>query len=426
MRSTVGRAWRGIVWATPGQIDAGMASLATFGAGIYAVRALPIEELGAYSLLFAAFLFANQFSTELILIPTQVLAVDLPTENRLGMMRHSIPRGLAVALLSACVVPLGLFPLISEIQVSRLLPLAVSAAGLCAVSPLQDHVRSMFHLSARSWVAASMSVTHLAATGASIVFLSRSLPLWTPFGALALGNVVSLGLAMGIWGRERPSACPRPSTNDLRSIGGWLLVTGLVKTGAGYASRGLLHGFVGLTALGLVEAARVTAQPINVIALGLMSQIGPRLTDAAANRDLVAIKRWRERFVWLLFVAVGPYVAITALPWRFNPLANLTPLAYVMPGLTAAMLVAVVFACLVRPLRAELLGVRLQRTVTAVTVVGSLIELVAMPTGRLLGPFVIPLGGLLSAVTAVVMLARRARRFYLIQPQGGVRTVQST
>jgi O-antigen/teichoic acid export membrane protein len=386
--------------------------LATFAVGVFAVRELSVEQLGAYALLFSALQVAIQIATELVLIPSQVVAVDHPFDVRLGMLRHSLPKGTLLALLSAVLVPLGVIPLTSVLPIEELAPLALSAAGLAWLSPIQDHLRSMFHLSSRSWVAAGMSATHLVVTAAAMAALSGLLPLWTPFGALILGNASSLVLAGILVRRIGPGSCPKPSRREIASVGGWLLATGISKTGAGYLTRALLNTFVGTAALGFVEAARVVAQPINVLALGLMAQVGPRLTEASAKKSAPAVKKWRRRFVILLGIVALPYTILAAFPWPINPLSSLTPRAYEVPGLTAAMLVAVTVACLLRPLRAELLGARLQRAITQVTVSTSVIEIVVIVAGNLLGAYVVPLGVLLSALAGIALLTRRMRSIF--------------
>lgn len=416
VRPHIQRAWRGLVWASPGQIDAGTASLATFAAGLFAVARLDVAQLGAYSLLFGAFVVVNQVATELVLVPSQIFAIDQPMEARLGMLRHSVPRGGLVAISASLFLPLGLLPVMNVLSISELAPLALSAIALAIFSPIQDHLRSMFHLASRSWVSAAMSIVHVAGTGIALAVLGSLHPLWAPYGALALGNALSLTLAGFIFSRIRPSACRRPSRHEMTSMGGWLLANGLAKTGSAYAGRALLNTFAGITALGFVEAARVASQPLNVLSLGLIAQAGPRLTQASAERNLNAAKLWRRRFL-LLFCLVGiPYVALTAIPWRLNPLAILTPRAFEVPGLTVATMVGVMAACLLRPFRVELLGVRLQKVVTQVTVLGSLIELALMPLARLIGGYVVPLGLLLGTAAGVVLFYRKIREVYAYKP----------
>ena len=77
-----------------GVIDASIASIATFVAGLTAVRLLDEVDLGIYGVFFTAFLLGSVIVTELILVPTQVVAVDLPEDQRLRVTRRSLGLGL--------------------------------------------------------------------------------------------------------------------------------------------------------------------------------------------------------------------------------------------------------------------------------------------------------------------------------------------
>lgn len=411
-RRAARRLWGGLIWASPGQIDAGLASFATFAAGIFSIRFLPPASLGVYGLLFAAFQVANQVSTELVFIPSQVLALSQSNQLRLGMVRNSIPRGSAIAGLAAIFVPIGAIPVIQAVSTNAFAALALTATFLAFVSPIQDHLRSMFHLTTRSWLAAFMSIVHLLVTGAGLAFGSVSDPTWAPFGALAIGNVASLCFAAVMIRRIAPEISPRPSRSELTSLGGWLLVTGFVRTASSYVTRVLLNAIAGIASLGFVEAARIVSQPINVLALGLMAQVGPRLTRASASKEGKEAKRWRRRFYFLLAAIALPYVLLTAAPWPINPLAVITPRAYESAGLTAAMLIAVTTACVLRPLRAELLGIRRQRSIAGVGTLSSLMEIFIVFAGAVLGSFVIPLGLFVGAVTAALLYGRILRGIY--------------
>ena len=215
--SPLARTLARLAWATPGQLDAGMSSLATFFVGIFAVRELETEPLAAYALLFSAFLVAGQLSTELILIPSQIIALDTHPLGRLGMIRHSIPRGAVLSAVGALAVPLGALPLLGKVDRSDLVLLAGSACALAVVSPLQDHLRAMFHLADQSWVSASIAFTHLSATVVGLLILGSRAPLLAPFGALVLGNTISILVAVVAFLRTKPEHCPQPAPKQLSS-----------------------------------------------------------------------------------------------------------------------------------------------------------------------------------------------------------------
>lgn len=409
------RATRGALWATPGQLDAGLASLATFVTGLYAVRHLGNEALGAYSLLFSTFLVASQVPTELIFAPSQVLAIDLEPRNRLGLLRHSMRRGAFFSIASAIVVPLGALPVYDLVPRAELAALLVSGALLTAISPLQDHVRSTFHLSGSSWAAAATSAAHLIGTVLSLLVLQAT-PSAAPFGALVGGNILSICLA-GVWiTRQQAPTVPRPTFGQMRTLGGWLLATGVARSLFGYASRVLLNAVVGITALGQVEGARIVAHPLNVLASGLTAQVGPRAMEAASRRNGPAARLWRRRFGYLFSLIALPYAAITAFPSSLNPMYELAPRAFEVSGLTALMLTAVWINSLLRPMKSELLGARMLRSSAYVVVATGAVEVATIFTGDRIGALAAPAGLVLAAALTWVLMRRLLDPWYGSSP----------
>ncbi|MGH8924447.1 MAG: hypothetical protein ACRDWA_07415 [Acidimicrobiia bacterium] len=386
--------------------------MATFAAGIYAVRELSTEGLAGYALLFSAFTVMSQIPAELVFNPSQILAVDLPVNQRLGMLAHSAPRGALLATLSALGVPLGVLALTSQVALAELIALSVSASLLVVVSPLQDHMRAMLHMAEKSWAAAAASAVHFGTTLSAVVVLSLVAPVWAPFGALFCGNSLSLVVA-GVWIRSRRVPAPaKPTFRELRWLGGWLLLTGLSKTGLRYAISAFLNVVAGLAALGYVEGARVVSQPINVLSQGLMAQVGPQITRAASTRDQRMARYWGRRFALILALGVVPYAALTAWPWTINPLAQIAPRAYIVPGLTAATLAAVVLSTLVRPLRMQLLGARRQRVVARATVGTGFLELALISVGVVVGAYAAPLAAGLAVLVTMGLFHRHLNTVY--------------
>lgn len=403
---------RGVIWASPGQLDAGFASLATFIAGLVAVRILDVEGLAAYALLSSTFLIASQLPAELIFNPSQVLAIDLPVATRLGMLRHSIRRGFVAAAISALFVPLGVGPILGSVSVRDLIPMSLSATALSVVSPLQDHIRAMLHLSGRSWIAAATSAIHLVGTGVTLVVLYQGYPLLAPFGALTVGNVLSVVVSI-LWVlRLQAPSVTKPRFGELRVLGGWLLATGFARTALGYGTRSIIGLMAGIPSLGFLEGSRIVAQPIFVITQGLIAQVGPKSTEAGATRDSYAASRWRLRFVVLLSLIALPYALVTAASWPGNPFSELAPRAYAIPGLTATMLVAVWLTAVLRPLKAEMLGARLQRPLAYLTIWLGLIEIAIAFTAIQIGAFAAPIGMTISAILMAILLRRYLLSLY--------------
>ena len=410
-RTSFDRLRRAITWATPGQLDAGFASLATFVTGIAAVRELGTGGLATYALLTSAYHVVNQFPKQLIFSPSQVLAIDLPAKERLGALAHSVPRGAWMSVASALAVPLGALFVAGEVPLQDLIALSVTAALLAMVSPIQDHVRAVLHMSQSSWMAAAMSATNLAGTGLSLALLYSSIP-WAVFGSLFVGNCLSLGVG-AVWiARRRTPSPARPSMQHLRWLGGWLLASGLSKTTIRYGVNVLISIFVGIAGLGFIQGARVVAQPLNVFSQGLMAQVGPHLTESASRRNAVAARRWSRRFVVLLGMVALPYLILVATSWWLNPFAALAPRAYEVSGLVAATVLVVVASAYMRSLRLQLLGARLQKTAARISILAGLVELALIVSGSVIGAYAAPFAAGAATVITILWFSRTLRQVY--------------
>ena len=88
-------------WVTAGQLDAGLASLGSFIAGLYAVRELSASELGAYALMFNAYVMVTQFSAQLIYTPSEVHSVGWDQGQRLTGLQASTRKGTMVAIVAS-------------------------------------------------------------------------------------------------------------------------------------------------------------------------------------------------------------------------------------------------------------------------------------------------------------------------------------
>ena len=400
-----------MVWATPGQFDAGFASLATFITGLVAVRGLSVGGLAAYALLTAAYRVMNQFPAGLIFSPSQIIAIDLPRSQRLGSLVHSVPRGTWLSVVSSLAVPLGALIVAGDVSREELLALSVTASLLAMASPIQDHVRAVLHLSDVSKVAAVMSATNFVVTGLSLIFVFSSIS-WAVFGSLFIGNCLSLLIGAAWILRLRSSIPPKPSFRHLFSLGGWLLATDLGKTGIRYGVTALIGFFAGVVALGYIEAARVVVQPVRVFSQGIMTQVGPWLTEAGSRRDASLARRWSRRFALLVGLATVPYFVLVAQPWPLNPFAVLVPRAYEVPGLVAATLLVLVPFVFAESLRFQLLGARKQKILTLIALLAGIVELSVAPFGSVFGAYAAPLSAGAGLLLTIPWFARILRHVY--------------
>ena len=314
-----------------GLFDAGFSSLGNFLAGLYATRYLSPTALGAFALFYAVFILANAAPTQLVLMPAEVASTAVEPRFRGVILRRSLRLGGLVAVLSSSSVPLVLL-VPSDAEFGTRAALAVTTVALTASSPLQDHVRRMLHQSGQSWHAVKVSAIQTALVLsflAGLRFLGAPAP-WVPFGALAAANVLSLAAAAWLAIRKVPGRSPTVPL-DRRALvrsGGWLLTGSLLVFGAQLGAVAVLTGAAGSAAAGRAEAARVLAQPVSVLVIGLLSVYNPVLMAAARNFDGRRVARVTGGFFFLVGGATACWFLLAGPRWSWSPLPDLFPRAY--------------------------------------------------------------------------------------------------
>jgi hypothetical protein len=370
-----------------GVVDAGLASLATFLVGLIAATRLDAAVLGAYALFFTAFLVAAVVPAQLLLLPAEIAALALPSPDRTGVVGRSLKLALPLSAATAAVTTVAAASLTRGVPAEVVLPLAVGAAGTSFLSPLQDHVRKMFHLAGASWRAALMSVIQVVGVVAAIgVFtLAGVATPWIPLGALTAANAVSLtgGLLLRPR-RAAPAPRPRLSLRPLLAQGRLLLVVGGVPVAASFLVAATVTRLAGPEPLGFAEAARILSQPLLVLSMGLGAVIGPRSMESGARADAGQARRYAIVFALLIGGASVVYGVIALTPVTGARLAAIFPGAYAVPGLILLTLVGNTLYGIVTPYRSELLGARRERGLAGVEIVGAAGQcLVALVAGAL-------------------------------------------
>jgi O-antigen/teichoic acid export membrane protein len=296
--------------------------------------------------------------------------------------------------------------------------LNVTMCLVVVLSPLQDFLRRMLHLSGRSWHAARVSLIHLGvvALGGAVVTLGL-VPLsapWIPLGLLALANAVSLTGGMALSGSKlsgAASSSPEGRANPLPS-GGWLLVIGLFpNVAAVLVSLALVH-MRGPELLGYFEAARIVAQPIPTLALGLGAVLGPRAMRAAHSRRRTEARRIAAQFRTCLGAVGMLYLLAVGIPHRGNVFARLVPEAFTIPGVVAFLIVAYVAMCMALPSQNELLGAGRFRFLAATEAVANAARVACVFLVGFIGIFALPVGILAHALLRLGILRIGKRRIY--------------
>jgi O-antigen/teichoic acid export membrane protein len=399
-----------------GILDASFASLATFVAGLVAVNILDGPDLGIYAVFFAAFTFGQLVAYQLIYVPAEIVAVSLRGRARLAIFDDSIRLGLAPSFAGAALVfvaALSTAPLASAPLTAGLTVTAFSATLL---SPTQDHIRRTLHIANRSWHAAAMSLTQFLVTvGATGIMLVLDVSVyWIPFGALTAANFLSivLGALLVAHDRQHAKAHDRVGFSQLVSQGRWLLLQAAIPAGAAFVTANIITYLAGPTVMGYAEAARIVAQPIVVLAAGLIYPLRPRAMEAALDRDLAASSRVERVYVFLVVAGGLAYLPLAGGAWFWNPMQHLVPAAYEVSGLVAATVAANIVLASVFLLVNEMMAADRGRLLALLNGIAAGIRIMVALTAGLIGAFARPLSEGTGELSVVVGLLRERRRFY--------------
>jgi O-antigen/teichoic acid export membrane protein len=326
----------------PGMLDAAFASLAGLAASFYATRFLPSSELGAFGLYFASAGFVATLPNSLIYLPARRFALIAPRTARLAILRQTALGGSLFATLAALLaIPAGVL-VAHEIPMSTLAALALTVAPYIISSPLQNHIRSTFHLADRSKDAALISAIHFLLTlGAVGSMHSAGVPhAWIPFTALTIGNVGSAAIGL--------RRAVRPARPGVRLPGYWALIRDgklllparLVSNGGILLAVAVLAALTSAATLGSAEAARITARPLNVLFLGLSRTLTPRLMEAGRSGSRIQARRVGLANAAALTAPTLAFLVLAGVKHPLNPFSALIPAGYSVEGLVALTILA--------------------------------------------------------------------------------------
>lgn len=388
-----------------GLVDSALSSLGSFVVGLAAVRYLGLVDLGVYALAYTAFLLGASVPTMLVLTPREVHAIAVPDrERRLGIVRGSLLHSLPVSVVAGAVVGLGPLIVPSGAPLSTRLAFTGSLLAVCALSPLQDHLRRVLHMADRSWQAAAtagIQVATILGSFAVLVPLDLARHPVVPFSVLALANAVSGTYALTrCW--QAPGTALHLSLRGALHQGRPLLLGTVASFSGGFVIVAAMTAATGPAEAARYEAARLLAQPVSVVIVGLLAALGPRIMSSVAAGDAPAARSWIRRCVLVAGALVVPYVALTGLWQDGNPLRLLVPRAFDTEHLLPAMVVAQAVGYLVAAYRYVPLALRKVRHVLVIELVaaGTSMGLAVVLAGR--GAW----GGLIAAgIGAAVALA---------------------
>jgi hypothetical protein len=351
---------------------------------------------------------------QFVLVPAELATLPAARRERLALFQQTwrigTPTAFTIAVVASVAAALG-----AEAPASVFGPLALTMAACATLTPLQEHVRRVMHLAGISWHAAVISLVQLGGVLAALMLLGWvGVPaIWRPFGALTIATMASLQSGLLLTrSRQQPARLPRYEVPDLMRAGRWLLAIEAITAGGTFLASILVTRLDTPEALGYAEAARVVAQPLFVLAVGLSAALNPRAMEAGAGRDRAAARQVARPFRALL-VAIGlVYGALTVAPWWGNPLGALVPQAYVVTGLVPATVASfVLFGLPIIP-RSELIGAGRQRVLPQVGLFAASLQCAAALSAVWIGAFARPLGVALFGVVLLLGYAYHQRVVY--------------
>jgi O-antigen/teichoic acid export membrane protein len=397
-------------------LDASFASLATFVSGLVAVNVLDAADLGIYAVFFSAFIFGQLIAYQLIYVPAEIVSVSRTGVLRLTVLDDSFRLGALPSVGGASLVLLAALTTAPLASTSLTVALTVTAFAATLLSPSQDHVRRTLHIANRSWKAAAMSLTQflvtLLATG---IMLLLDVPVgWIPFGALTAANFLSLTLGLVMAARDRHGATSdtRLGFSELVAQGRWLLLQASLPAGAAFVTANIITYLAGPEAMGYAEAARIVAQPIVVLAAGLIYPLRPRAMEAALARDLRTSNRVELIYISMVVVGGLAYIPVAGGAWFWNPMQRLVPAAYEVPGLVVATILANIVVASIFLFVNEMMAAGRGRTLAFLNTIGGLVRIAVALSAGLIGAFARPLSDGAGELAVAAGLSRSRREVY--------------
>lgn len=276
--------------------DAAAGAAASFLAGVIALHELSPAELAAYAIQFSAAVVVMIVPQTIAYLPQRLHVNKLLEPQRTNYcadMRLGIPLG----FVSGAVVVIAGLPLAPAAGILPYTALALSAAAWTLVSPLQDHVRLSLHMTGHHASAAAVSITNLLLVILGLITIAivpQGSSPWLPFTVLALSNGLSAILGMTLHRRQAPVAMSR------QKMSVWLALktsaSSLITQSSSYFNSLIIAGMLSATALAELEGARIAAQPVTVLGVGMAATVLPQAVRARASGKTKLAQKLYARF----------------------------------------------------------------------------------------------------------------------------------
>ena len=309
-------------------VDAGGAAAASFFAGLVSLRTLSTNELALYTLLFPAALALMLIPQTVAYLPQRLQINAQEAVTRPAYWGDSL-RGAGLGAIVGLALPLAGLPLLGEVGVASYAAVAVGAFAWVLTSPLQDHVRAALHVTGHHGGAALVSAVNVTVTACAfliiVAFDVREVP-FLAYAVLAAGNLVSAGAGILVHRHVAPTRDRVPIT--LRNATRYSS-SALVMQAAAYMNNLAIAIFLVPAALAELEAARIAAQPVMVLGIGLSSYVLPLVIRARTSGDYLKARR---DMAWFSGGVIGGGLVYSALlPFVVPVLSSIAQRAIDLP-----------------------------------------------------------------------------------------------
>lgn len=296
---------RGLSRAGWGLADQALSSLTNFALGIFVARSVGVEEFGAFSLAFAAYLLVMSVCRAFPMEPLQIRYSGARDE----VIRAAAARAVGAVLLVGLATSLVLFSiaaLVGDRTGEVLLALAVTVPGLL----VQDAWRSVFFAWHRGRSAFLNDLLWAVALAAGLAWLVWAHNGTAEAATLAWGTSATIAAIVGIW---QARVVPDPSRamdwwHEHIDLGPRFIAEVLSRLAGTQLALYGIGAVAGLAALGSLRAAQLVIGPIQILFLGIGL--------IAVPEGVRALAQSRARLVWLATVmSLG--LSMVGVAWGF-------------------------------------------------------------------------------------------------------------
>lgn len=251
------------VWGVGDQVAS---SLTNFALSFVILRSVAVEDFGAFTIAFSAYVFAVRVGRALLGEPLVIRFSAVTEDRRRAAVRSAVGAAVILGLLAGLVILLIAWLIKGEVG-AGLVVVAVVLPGLLA----QDTYRFGFFAAGRAQKAfvndAAWGVVQLVAILALVAAGESSIP--TLLLAWGLGGNAAAVLASIQAGVGPDPLQTRSWLSDHRDLGPRFVAELIIGRGIGQVVLYAIGGIAGLAALGSLNGARVLLGPVNIAFLGL-------------------------------------------------------------------------------------------------------------------------------------------------------------